>query len=103
VSIHNKINITPQARSDLKNILKYTQKTWGSEQRVKYKNILYETLNKIAANPGLGKPREELIPGYYSYHIGSQGRHYIFYRVENDTIEVVRILHDSMDIGQHLS
>ncbi|HAG81196.1 MAG TPA: plasmid stabilization protein ParE [Cyanobacteria bacterium UBA12227] len=93
--------MTPQARSDLKNILKYTQKTWGSEQRERYKKLLNDAFTKIAANPARGFPREELRPGYYSYHVGSHGRHYIFYRVLDDTVEVVRILHDSMDIRQH--
>ena len=101
MSVRKKLNITPQARSDLKNIVKYTQKTWGSEQRLKYKKLFYDTLTKIAANPALGKPREELMSGYYSYHVGSQGRHYIFYRVGSDAVEVIRILHDSMDISQH--
>ena len=99
MSVRKKINITPQARSDLKNILKYTQKTWGTEQRVRYKKLLDDALTKIAANPALGKPRQELRLGYYSYHVG---RHYIFYRVLDDGVEVVRVLHDSMDVGQHL-
>lgn len=102
MSTLKKPDITPQAKQDLKEILKYTQKVWGTDQRVRYKNLLNEALGKIAASPGLGKPREELRPGYYSYHVGSHGRHIIFYTMQDTTILVVRVLHDSMDFESHL-
>jgi toxin ParE1/3/4 len=97
VSVPKNPNITPQAKQDLKEILKYTQKVWGSEQRVRYKTLLNQALRKITANPKLGRPREEIRAGYYSYHVGNHGRHIIFYTLDDDGILVVRVLHDSMD------
>jgi toxin ParE1/3/4 len=70
---------------------------WGSEQRVRYKTLLNQALNKIAANPELGKPRGEIRSGYYSYHVGNHGRHIIFYTINDEVVLVVRVLHDSMD------
>jgi toxin ParE1/3/4 len=97
------LKLTPQARQDFKNILNYTRKTWGIEQRDRYKKLLDTVLKKLTANPSLGKPREEIKAGYYSYHIGNRGRHYIFYQVIEDSVNVIRILHDSMDIGQNFT
>lgn len=96
------LKLSPQARRDFKEILNYTRKTWGIEQRDRYKTLLDSALTTIAANPSIGKRRDEIRADYYSYHVGSRGRHYIFYRVCEDSIVVVRILHDSMDIEQHL-
>ncbi|UBF28843.1 type II toxin-antitoxin system RelE/ParE family toxin [Kovacikia minuta CCNUW1] len=96
------LNLTAQARKDFKQILNFTRKTWGIDQRDRYKALLDAALQAIASNPEVGKRRDEVRFGYYSYHVGSRGRHYIFYCLFEDRIEVVRILHDSMDLEQHL-
>jgi toxin ParE1/3/4 len=64
--------------------------------------LLDAALQRIAASPEIGKRRDEVLPGYYSYHVGTRGRHYLFYRLLEDHIEVVRIMHDSMDLERHL-
>jgi toxin ParE1/3/4 len=53
-----------------------------------------------------GNNRDEISPGLYSLHVarrGRHGRHLVLYRVANEnTIEIVRILHDSMDLSRHV-
>jgi toxin ParE1/3/4 len=52
------------------------------------------------------QPRGEIRPGLRSLHIarkGRRGRHFILYRTAGaERIEVVRILHDSMDVSRYL-
>jgi toxin ParE1/3/4 len=52
------------------------------------------------------EPRDEIRPRLRSVHVarkGRQGRHFILYRTADaDRIEIVRILHDSMDISRHV-
>lgn len=52
-------------------------------------------LNLIAPTPYIGRPREELAPGLRSFPIG---RYVIFYLVMETCIDIVRVLHASLDI-----
>ena len=92
--------LTPLAEQDYYNILDFTLEKWDYPQYKKYRDILRNAFARIAKMPLLGKHREELPPQYYSYHVG---RHMIFYRVAEEGIEIVRILHDRMDFKRYLS
>jgi toxin ParE1/3/4 len=51
--------------------------------------------------------RDEIQPGLRSIHVarhGRRGRHLVLYRIaEGETIDILRMLHDSMDIGRHVA
>jgi plasmid stabilization system protein ParE len=49
---------------------------------------------------GIGRLRTDLKPRYRSL---KAGRHIIFYREIADGIEVIRILHEAMDLPDHLA
>lgn len=55
---------------------------------------------ELAANPKLGKLRDDIHAGL-RMHLA--GKHLIFYFVTDYGIDVVRVLHERMDITQHLS
>jgi toxin ParE1/3/4 len=84
------------ADRDLLAILKYTKKVWGSEQGFTYLRLLGLARDKIVANPFLpgSKPREDLAPGCRSFRCG---KHVYFYRLCDNSVEIARILHESMD------
>jgi len=90
--------ITPIARSDLREISRYTDKKWGRQQRFKYLKQLKDRFYYLADNPQIGSKRDEIIGSPYSYH---EGRHVIFYRTTAEGIEILRVLHDSMDFPRH--
>jgi toxin ParE1/3/4 len=90
-----RLKILPDAKVHIKDILKYTQITWGANQRVIYKKRLYDAFDLILGNPAIGKNRDEIRLGYLSLYVG---RHYIFYKVYIDRIEIIAVVHDSMDI-----
>jgi toxin ParE1/3/4 len=96
---------SPLARRDIVDVLKYTRERWGKDQAWEYRNLIREALNAIAAEPQRGKVRGTR-PGILSYHIkqpGRDARHIVFYRVSGaGTLEIVRLLHDSMDFDEHL-
>jgi toxin ParE1/3/4 len=54
----------------------------------------------LAQEPHKGRPRDDIREGYRKYHVG---RHLIFYRQAGKDIEIIRILHDRMNIENHLS
>lgn len=91
--------LTDLAKSDLRSIGRYTQTTWGREQRNVYLTRLDECFHLLAQEPERGRACDDIRPGYRQYHVG---RHLIFYRAIEEGIEIVRILHDRMDVEAHL-
>ena len=53
------------------------------------------------------KVSEDIGPGIYTLHVARQGRkgcHFVIFRkAEERTIDVLRLLHDSMDLARHIS
>ena len=94
-----KLVVLPLAELDLENVWLYTQETWGSEQADRYLGELYSMLRDLAEQPGLGHACDDLRPGYRRCR---HDLHVIFYRMTVDAVEVVRVLHEKMDIESHL-
>ena len=75
-------------------------------------NTYSETISLViqALNHGpeiLGsKLRDDIKPGIRTLHVersGRKGRHFLVYRVGSQgTIDILRLLHDSMDLQRHL-
>lgn len=91
--------LSPEALEDRKDIVAYTLATWGVEQARKYNQKIRNALAAIRTNPRIGKPHPQLPSIYQVFHAE---RHYIVYRVDGTRIEVVRILHDQMDLPRHI-
>lgn len=70
------------------------------EQADRYYNLIFDEINYICKNINAGKSMEHVRKGYRATKVKS---HLIFYRVLNDTIEVIRILHEQMDIESRLN
>ena len=90
--------ITSKALDDLRSIGQYTSSRWGVAQRNRYLAMLDNSFQAISNEPLLGKPCDDIKPGYRKYYAG---RHLIFYRTTQSNVQIVRILHDSMDIERH--
>ncbi|EWH10906.1 Plasmid stabilization element ParE, putative [Catenovulum agarivorans DS-2] len=89
--------LTLKARNDLKEIAVYTQRRWGKEQRNIYIKQFDDAFWLLAENPNIGKACDQIRQGYRKF---SQGRHVIFYKqLENQQIQIIRILHNSMDVN----
>jgi toxin ParE1/3/4 len=93
------IRLTPRAVEDLKSIGRYTQGRWGREQRNRYLEALDARFAWLAANPGLGRHRDDVRPGYRCF---AQGQHLIFYVECVDGIAIIGIPHQAMDPNLHV-
>lgn len=89
-----------KAKADLKEIARYTHTHWGGEQRLKYLAQFYACFDELAKNPGKGKDYSHIRKGYFGRLVGS---HLVFYRHARTRIEIVRVLHQSMDIENRLA
>jgi toxin ParE1/3/4 len=87
--------LTKLAKQDLRSIGRYTQVTWGKEQRNLYLAKIDVVFHLLAQEPQRGKTCDDIRSGYRKYHVG---RHLIFYRLSPEGLEIVRVLHDRMDI-----
>jgi len=94
-----KYYLSNKAKADLRSIGRYTQKQWGKEQRNHYLRNLDKCIQHLAERPALGITCDEIRQGYRKY---SEGKHVIFYKVLGNEIEIIRILHKSMDYQQHI-
>lgn len=95
----NEFRLRPKAISDLDGIWAYTVETWGEEQAERYIRMLNDTFCELATNPSSGRSCDEIRQGYRK---SRTGRHVIFYKQATYGIEIVRILHQSMDVDRHL-
>ena len=96
-----KFYFTRKAVEDLSAIWNYTLEEWSEEQADKYYGMLVASCRKLAENPVLfGRRYEEIADNLYGY---KAQRHIIFYRiVANGSVEVVRVLHECMDLKNKL-
>ena len=92
-----RIELSQQAKEDFRDILSYTLATWGESQLAKYRASINDALRLIVRNPSAGRPSVKP-----TIKVLAVEHHRIFYRTIDDTIYVVRILHERMDTSRHL-
>ena len=94
------LKFTNKAVEDLNCIWEYTLEKWSTEQADKYYEMLIKNCRRIANNPDLGKNYEGMRVDLFGLKSSS---HIIFYRKDtDDSIEITRILHNSMDLINRL-
>jgi len=93
------ILLRPKARADLKGIWAYTRAEWSDRKADEYLASPRQCLDTLAGWPEGGSDCGYIRTGYRKcpcHH------HVIFYRPAADGIEVVRVLHESMDVESYL-
>jgi toxin ParE1/3/4 len=87
-------------------VLRFTKERWGIAKAREYRELIREALDAIAANPECGTLRHSVRHEIRGYHIKQRhrnARHIVFYRIgPQDTVQIVRFLHDSMDFNRRL-
>jgi toxin ParE1/3/4 len=95
-----RLYLTPTAKKDFRAILRYTRKTWGERQRAIYARRLTEAMDELTRYPDLGEAREDIPAGMRAKSVA---QHVIFYRIDDQMLIVIRILHSRMDAPTHLT
>ncbi len=86
------------ADKDLEDIFDYTFDEFGFDQAEKYLLEIEEVFQNLIINPQIGKKRDEIKQGLYSF---PKDNHIIFYRILDNHIRIVRVLHGSRDIPKY--
>lgn len=95
------LKVSQAAADDLESIWLYTIEHWSMEQADRYVNLILDGFDLIVNNPKDGRDFGHVRKGYFAANAGS---HVIFYRTNEAVgeIEVVRVMHDRMDIENRL-
>jgi toxin ParE1/3/4 len=105
------VRLAKTAEADYESIIAWTVTKFGDRQARLYADTLSAAVVALTNGPTtLGaKERSEIGKGIYTLHVtrgGHEGRHLVMFRVGIDdhqrSIEVLRLLHDSMDLTRHV-
>jgi len=92
--------ISEKAINDLEKIWLYTYKKWSKEQADRYHNLIIDEIEFMVNNCNLSRKVDYIREGYKMTKVKS---HLIFAKkTADDVIEIVRILHQKMDIENRL-
>ncbi len=101
------VRLASRAEQDFFEILQWSAATFGQQQAAIYAETLSMAIAVLAEGPEvLGvKRRDEIDNGIMILHVaraGRKGRHFVVFRVGGEgTIDVLRLLHESMDLVRH--
>ncbi len=93
------VRIRPAAHADLTDIFDYSDAHWGLAQAERYIAQITLMFAQIAADPRLGKPASNRHPLLRRQSCGS---HFIIFARGAEGIEIIRVLHQRMDIDVRL-
>jgi toxin ParE1/3/4 len=103
-----RVRLGAAAEVDFANVLKWTTENFGARQSRVYRDTLVQAIGELADGPDVAgsRARDEIMSGLRTLHIARRGRrgsHFLMYRAApRSTIEIVRILHDRMDLQRHV-
>lgn len=103
-----KVRLASSAERDFFEIVKWSADKFGQQQATAYAETLSLAIGALADGPEVlgAKRRDEIGNGIMTLHVarqGRKGRHFVVFRVGGvSTIDVLRLLHDSMDLVRHV-
>lgn len=104
-----RVRLARQAESDLEEILRWTAKRFGTAQAEQYAVVLVSAMTALHDGPEIvgARMRDEIGANVGTLHVarrGRKGRHFVVFRVADaNVIEVLRLLHDSMDLNRRVA
>ncbi len=109
--------LSSEAESDIADILAWSHERFGKPARRRYQALIAAAFRDVASRPeGIGSTaRPELGAGIFVWHlrlsrrhvpsgVGAvhRPRHFVVYRRAGSVVEIVRVLHDAMELSRHL-
>ncbi len=91
--------LSQKSHEDIDDIYDFGVDKFGEDQALEYLMGLRTHFLFLLKNPQIGKKRDEIKEGLFSFPYVS---HIVFYRVFDDYIRIVRVLHGSRDFKNFL-
>ena len=105
------VRIAAAAEADFQDLLRWTVEHFGETQARVYAQTLSMALEALAPGPTAAgaRARDEIAKGVFTLHVarnGRKGRHFVLFRIGRnegrEVIDVLRLLHDAMDLPRHV-
>jgi toxin ParE1/3/4 len=102
-----RVRLGQQAEQDYVEILQWTAQTFGEGQASTYAVTIALAIAALEGGPEIlgATAREDIQPGIRTLHVARQGRagrHFVVFCATGSDIDILRLLHDSMDLPRHL-
>lgn len=107
-----RVRLAAAAEADVRDIVLWTARRFGEAQARAYADTPSRAIRVLAEGPAVpgARRREDIANGIMALHVargGRKGRHVVLYRVaapvSPPAIDVLRVLHDAMDLSRHVS
>lgn len=105
--------LSARARLDIRIILSASEARFGLDARRRYRLLLERSIADLAADPGRAGVQEAAgLRLYHTRHARARTpprrrvarpRHVIVFRIVGAEVEVLRVLHDAMDLPSYLA
>jgi len=93
------VRFTEDAERDVWSILQYSLESWGQKQSDRYQQKLEKGFQTLSENPRIGREKENGFLGCRCFQVE---QHIIFYKIDSNSVTVIRILHERMDVPNRL-
>jgi toxin ParE1/3/4 len=105
------VRVTNTARDDFRRIIGWSVLQFGKRQARIDADTLSAAIQELMAGPTLCgvQARDDIAAGILTLHVarnGRTGRHFVMFQVAQQhrhVIDVLRILHEAMDLPRHMS
>jgi toxin ParE1/3/4 len=106
--------LSARARLDIRVVLSASEDQFGQPARRRYRLLLEQAIEDVAADPQRAGVHAGSREGLWVYHTRharprtppgqrvGRPRHLIVFTITGDELRVLRILHDALDLPEHL-
>jgi toxin ParE1/3/4 len=94
-----RLELSRRAQADLDDIADYSVAHFGAARAILYVDAIEAAFRRLLSHPEIGAPAPDMMPNLRSVPVGE---HRVFYLVDVETVLIVRVLHQSMDVRRHL-
>ncbi len=87
--------LSRSTQDDLDELFEYGENQFGKAKAIAYLEGLNTCFNMLASYPDIGKSRDEVKQGLFSFPYQS---HIVFYRIFKQHVRIVRVLYGGRDL-----
>lgn len=111
-----RVHATGPARRDIAAVARWSKQEYGIRASSRYESLIWQAIGDIQSDPErLGvRTRAEFSDPVSVYHLEfsrrrlppdqqvRRPRHYFVYRIKDDVVEILRLIHDAQDLQRQL-
>ena len=97
-----KVGYSPQSLKDLQNIKKYITDEYGADIAINIMRKITKDIRRLEMFPVSGQLISSIVKVPSDYYYLYSNKNYGFYRIENESVMIIRVLNEKQDYVQIL-